>query len=180
MKTKIKRISVSTLIAVIFLLGASCAMAAPGSQKASAKAPMSGTVKDMTKDEIIKEIADELDNEDEILQVMPQLKKENDAAGKGYYTFNGRRLEDLDNGTLEKLSNNVQTQATMIRANRINEQLETMRNIRRATQAVRPMRTPPRVITVAPPALGAAHRTPARPPRTPPAAAAPPTPPRAR
>lgn len=178
MKTNIERMSI--LIAVLFLLSAFSAMAAPVSQKSSAKAPVSRAVKDMTKDEILKDIADELDNEDEILHVMPQLKKENDAAGDGHYTFSGRLLEDLDKETLEKLSNNVQTQATVIRTNRINEQLETMRNVQRAAQAVRPIQTPPRVITAAPPALGAAYHTPARPPRTPPAAAAPPTPPRAR
>ncbi|MBN1527083.1 MAG: hypothetical protein JW919_05845 [Candidatus Omnitrophica bacterium] len=115
-------------------------------------------VTQMTKGELIEDIMETLDSEDEVLDYVPELKKTRDPSGKEFYTYGSAPLEDLEKGLLEKIWARVHQTATKIRTERIQDQLETIRqieNLRRAT-------TPPPQPPPQPP------RVPPSPPRIPP------------
>ncbi|MBP7055925.1 MAG: hypothetical protein KBB52_03645 [Candidatus Omnitrophica bacterium] len=121
----------------------------------------------MTKEELLKDITEELMGEAEIFDYIPQLKPEKDAAGNKVITYEakGRRvkLEELDRDTLAKLYTMVNQVSTKINVDRINQQLETIRqtqNIQRITQ-------PPTVVT-APPRPPQVQTLPSPPPQAPP------------
>lgn len=113
---------------------------------------------DMTKDELVADILETLDSEEEVLDYVPEIKKARDATGKDTFTYNGARFDELEKGLLEKIWTRVHQTATRIRTERIQDQLETIRqieNLRRAT-------TPPPQPPPQPP------RVPPTPPRIPP------------
>ena len=91
--------------------------------------------KDMTKEELISEIKESLEDEDELLEVMPGIKKLKDASGTAYYEINGTRLEKMDREALRGLFNRVSNEMNKIRTDRINNQLETIRQAQQATAA---------------------------------------------
>jgi hypothetical protein len=140
-------------------------------------------LKEMSKGELIKEITGELDDEDEILDYIPNIKKLKDESGKEYYAYKIDekmvRLEDLGREKLEAILSSIYNQGTLIRTERITRQLETIRdvqNITRQTDAASrrvpvvpsiPQQPPvvPRV-TTAP--TGSSAQPPAAPPRIPP------------
>ena len=128
-------------------------------------------VKDMTAVEIIAEIKDELDSDDEILNLMPNIKSRKDANGKGSYVYvEGAKecaLEALDKPRLEKLLARIHQTATQIRTGRINKQLETIQQVqniqRSAVQSqLKSPPAPPR-----PPAQSQQYRVPQVPPAPP-------------
>ena len=145
------------------------AVPAPGEVKAKAPQPVtvSPTIKNMTKEELIKEINSEIQNEDEILDYIPSLKKMKDESGKEYLAYNegGRifKLDELDRVKLESLLTRIYNQATILQAERINTQLATIREIqninRQAATVPRPVPSAPRTPPQPPPA----------PPKAPPA-----------
>lgn len=122
----------------------------------------------MTREEMLKDLADTLDDEDEVLGAVPELKKETDPEGKIFYTYNGTRLQDLDLDTLRGLYNKVNRQIAMINTNRINEQLEVIRNAQNAA------RLQQRTVVPAPPTVPASAPRVPQTPRTPPPPPAPP------
>lgn len=106
----------------------------------------------MTKAELLKEITETLDSEDEILDYLPQLKKETSADGKNVYKFSADNksvpIQDLDEGTLKKILGSVHQTSTRINTDRITRQLEVIRQTQRVVSAP----TPPRPAPVTPPA----------------------------
>lgn len=114
----------------------------------------------MTKEELIKDIKEGIESEDEILSYIPQLKMTKDPDGKVIITFekDGQKvkLEDLDRETLAKIWGSINQIATKINVDRINQQLETIRQtqalqrVTRPPQAMVPPPQPPRYLTPAP------------------------------
>lgn len=138
------------------------AKAVPAEGSPTPVVKMSDSVKEMSKDELIKEIESEIDNEDAILDYLPSLKKIKEEGGKEYLAYNidGKmlKLEELDRDKLESLLFSVYRQASLIQTERITSQLESIRQVENITR--RANTVPP-----APPPL---PRVPQQPPRTPP------------
>jgi len=133
------------------------------------------TRKDLTKEELVQYIKDRLDREEEVLNFIPELKKETDAAGNMYYAYQGVRLENLDKEKLDKLFLRVQNELVRIRTERLNRQLESIRRIQRLTTQQQVPRVPNVTIPPPtpqiprnPPATIQVPRTPSSPPSPPP------------
>jgi hypothetical protein len=128
-----------------------------------AKTTVSDSVKNMTKGELVREITSELNDEEELLDYIPTLKKMKDERGVEYYTYSldGKtvKISDLDRTTLEKLLSRIYNQATLIQTDRINKQLESMRSIQNINRQISVPRVPPPVPT--------APRQPPKPPPSP-------------
>ncbi|MFA6141822.1 MAG: hypothetical protein WC738_00810 [Candidatus Omnitrophota bacterium] len=84
-----------------------------------------------TREEMIADVKEILDDEEEILNFVPGLKKSVAEKDKSLYTYEGLKLEDLDKEKLKKMFTRVRQEAARLRANRLNEQIE---NIRRNQQ----------------------------------------------
>ena len=117
----------------------------------------------ITKEEIVTRIKDILANKDEIMQTIPGLTKEKDAAGNILYKFNGTKLEDLDKETAWKIYGRARNEASRINIDKLNRQLAQIKQIEAAnkasrsaaqvrmyTQPSRPPSTPPRTNTQVP------------------------------
>jgi hypothetical protein len=93
-----------------------------------------GAYDGMSKIEMIRDIKDEVDSEEEILDQIPELKKEKDKDGKDIYTYlvDGKQvnLEDVDEKILQALLEQVGKKAGQIRASARQEQEEQLRTIR--------------------------------------------------
>lgn len=85
--------------------------------------------KDMTTEELIADIKDSVEGEEEILNFIPSLKRSKGADGKNVYMFNEVKIEDLKREDLEKLSINVGQVSTRLHTERIQNQLETIRQV---------------------------------------------------
>jgi len=136
-------------------------------QKIKKSEPPQKQLKDMSKEEIISGMVRTLDREDSILSMIPGLKEETGEGGKGYYTYHGTGLDDLDKETLENIYVRVHQEGLRIRTGKLERQLETVRKV----EAVQRVSRPP-----VPPAVNAPPQTPrpAQPPSRPPAPPAPP------
>lgn len=119
--------------------------------------------KDMTAQELVDGITKVLDRSADVMDYVPGFKQEKGPEGKEYYTYNGTKLEKLDKEKLAAIYNRVRQERTRLNTERINRQLET---IRQAQQAANVANQASRIPTVTQP--------PAQPPRIPPAP--PPTP----
>jgi CxxC motif-containing protein len=128
--------------------------------------------KDMTKSELAAEISKNLDREESILNLIPGLEKKVDPNGKEYYAYQGKKLDDLDKDTLDKILGRVRNEALRIRTDKLNRQLETVRraNAMAATASRVPRVPVPPTINV-PPQVPRSVQPPSKPP-------APPAPPR--
>lgn len=136
--------------------------------------------KTYTKEEMIADLKENLDDEEEILNFIPGLKKITTEKGESYYTYEGLKLEDLDKEKLNKIFTRARQETTRIRTNKLNEQLENIRRNQRLTAAagggvprvpVTPP-TPPRMFSApnvpsAPPPVPQPPRTPTPPPAPP-------------
>lgn len=138
------------IIVVALFLGIFVTTASYAAEPAKPKAAESK--KELTKADIIEHIKGNLDRFGEILNSIPGLKKETDATGKAIYTYQGKSLADMDKDQLMKLYRRVNAQVVLIRTERINKQLETIRRAeqaaRRAQQASRPIVIPSQPPTV--------------------------------
>ena len=115
-----------------------------------------------------------LEHEEEILSFIPGLKKEKDAEGKVFYAYQGVKLSDMDRKELDKLFNKVQQEAVRIRTEKLNRQLESIRQAEQATRAAQqaartatPPPQPPKA-PAPPPATPQIPKTPPPPPPAPP------------
>jgi hypothetical protein len=100
-------------------------------------------VASMTKEELVRDIKEELASEEDIATYIPQLKVGKDAEGKQSVTFELKKgepvkLEDLDKEMLINIYGSVNQAATKINVDRINEQLESIRQIHAVQQITRP------------------------------------------
>ena len=150
---------------------AGAAAAAKERQPAPAAATSRTTLKDMTAPELIAEINEMLDDESEIISMIQGLSQGQDPEGNSYYLYQGSRMEALNRDLLEKLATRIAQERTRLRTERINRQLETIRNAQRAAdiarQASRPP-TPPAQPPQAPPAPPSTRipQAPQQPPQT--------------
>lgn len=106
--------------------------------------------KDMTKGELAADITKNLGREESILNLVPGLEKKTDPEGKGYYTYEGTKLEDLDRDALDKVFGRVRSEALRLRTDRINRQIETVRRANVVTARVPQtpkVQVPPRINT---------------------------------
>ncbi|MDD3905440.1 MAG: hypothetical protein PHS46_02790 [Candidatus Omnitrophica bacterium] len=85
--------------------------------------------KELTKAEKLDRVNESLNNFAEIMNFIPDLKKEVDSNGKASYTFQGKKLENLDDETLGKLFGRVRNEASRIRTERVNKQLNFIRKM---------------------------------------------------
>lgn len=133
--------------------------------------------KDLSNAVVAKLITGTLDHEVKVVNFIPGLKKEKDEAGKNFYTLQGVRLENLNRKELDALFNKIQNEATRIRTERLNAQLESIRQAEQANRAaqqasrISTVTAPPPQPPKAPPIPPAAQQIPKAPPP-------PPTPPR--
>lgn len=135
--------------------------------------------KAFTKDEIAKHVKEMLDHEEEVINLIPGLKKSMTEKGESFYTYEGTRLEDLDKGTLDKIFSRMNQEVTRIRTERLNKQLESIRHAQQITSAAAgaakiptPPPQPPRIysgpsVPSTPPSVAQPPRTPVLPPAPP-------------
>lgn len=93
---------------------------------------------EMTKEEMLSEIKDDLETVDEIFDAVPGLKAEKDKDGKIFYTYNGVKLGEMGKEELGGLFTKVSQSATRFRTERIQRQLETVRRTERLTTKLAP------------------------------------------
>lgn len=160
-----------------------CLITVPHSQAADKKPAAIPAVKEtknqkreMTPDELRQYLIETLDHEAEVFSFIPELKKEKE----GVYTYKGKKVEDLDNEQLQGVFKRVQNEIVRIRTERLNRQLESIRQAQQAiTNAQRASR--PSAAPTPPPQPPQQIKIP-QPPQTPPAPpkipAPPPQPPR--
>ena len=104
-----------------------------------------GTMKkDMTKEEILAGLKDDLADPDDLMAVMPELKVGADQNGKIIQTYKGVALDKLSKEDLSSLYIRVRQNLTRMRTERIERQLETVRRIERLQGVATPPQ-PPRV-----------------------------------
>ena len=131
---------------------------------AFSETPKPKTIKDMTTDEIIASIKNSLENEDEILNFIPNIKLKTDAEGRRSYLYlegaKELKLEELGREKLEKLLISINQAATQIRAENINRQLESIRQAQNMQRMNAMQNLPRSVVNVPVP--------PPRPPMVPP------------
>jgi len=125
-----------------------------------------------TREEMIADIKEILDDEEEILNLIPGLKKTTTEKGESFYTYEGLKPEELDKEKLGKIFYRVRQEATRIRTNRLNEQLENIRRNQRLTapagggvSRVPALPTQPPRILQPPPAQPQIPKPPPAPPR---------------
>ncbi len=129
--------------------------------------------KDMTVQELADSIAEVLDDSDEVMSYVPGFKQEKGPDGKEYYTYKGVKLEKVEKEKLAAMYSRVRRERTRLNTERINRQLETIRQAQqaanianqasRAAAVTMPPAQPPR-----PPAMPPQTVQPPRPPPTPP------------
>ncbi len=120
---------------------------------------------EMTRDEMFADLKESIEEDDEIFDMVPELKAEKDKDGKFYYTFKGIRLEKLSKEDLDKLLARVNQVLVKLRTDRIQNQLETVKrvqNIQRMSASPQ-VQQPPRTPSQGP----SAPRTPSAPPASP-------------
>ena len=162
-----KLISIAVFLAVFLSLAAPDAKAA---ENITQKKEAPKTRKEFTKEEYIAHIKGNLGRIESLIKSIPGLKKDIDPAGNAIYTYQGKRLEDLDKEQLTKLYVRVSSEATRIRTERLNKQLESMRISEQLAVQNRRI-TPVPGVPVVPPQPPS---TPAQPPKVPPLPLAPP------
>lgn len=137
--------------------------------KESAKEPATKmkTRTAMTSAELAEHIKGMLEHEDEILNFIPDLKKEKDSAGNIFYTYQGLKIENMDKERLDKLFSRIQNEAVRVRTERLNKQLESIRQAQQASIAAQQASRVPTVVT--PPRPPQPPPTPPKPPPPPPA-----------
>lgn len=95
-------------------------------------------LEEMATEKFVEYIKELLDYEDEVLAAIPELKKEED----GFYTYNEVRLEELDREKLDALYSRIQNELNRIRLERLNAQLESIRQAQQAIRAVQQIQQP--------------------------------------
>lgn len=98
-------------------------------------APQPKPVKaEMTKEEMIAGIKKNLETANEIISAAPGLKSEKDNEGKVFYTYNDLKLEDTGKEDLQRLFTRVSQAAVKYRTERIEKQLQSVRQAQQATK----------------------------------------------
>lgn len=111
------------------------------------------SVQDISAEEMISDITDTLNDNEEIIGFIQGLKTDKGPDGKIFFTFNDTKLEKLAKEQLKALYNRVNQERTRLSTERIQEQMETIRQAQQATNissqaamrniSVRPPQPPP-------------------------------------
>jgi hypothetical protein len=105
---------------------------------------------DMTEQELVKNITEELDDNPDILDFIPQLEMKKDADGAIFYTYRSesgvaKRIKELKKDTLVKLAKRVGTESSRLNSERIMRELERADSFRTPRPPAVPAQ-PPRTI----------------------------------
>jgi hypothetical protein len=106
--------------------------------------------KEPTREELAESLKGMLENNGEIVNLIPELKARKDADGNVSYVYRGTSLEKLDDKTFRKLYQKTQSEAARIRTERLNRQLESIRQAQAAANAAHQASRTPRVVTPPP------------------------------
>lgn len=103
--------------------------AAPAVAKPAATKPatVQKSVGDMTQEELLSAMKKTLDSNKDILNNIPEIKKERAPDGKEYYTYKGMSIDALDKDTLRKVIVRVRNENIRLRTERINRQLDNIK-----------------------------------------------------
>jgi len=134
--------------------------------------------KEVTREEMLAELKEDLVDNDEVFDAVPELKADAGQDGGVLYTYAGTALDKLSKEELNKLYGRVRQALVKIRTDRIQQQLEIVKqvsttNVARGGAAVpsRPPELPqiPRMTPVpsTPPSVPSVPRTPPSPPQVP-------------
>lgn len=131
------------LLVAVMLILLSPALSIAEDVKAPA-APVKEVVKEikkLTRSEILADLKDDLASEDEIFNYVRGLGKAKGPDGKETFTFKkGDKdlpIDELDEDTLRKLSASVNQIVTKLRTDRIQDQLETIRQAQKIQSVTR-------------------------------------------
>lgn len=97
---------------------------APAAPVATKPATVQKSVGDMTQEELLTSMKKTLDSNKNILNNIPEIKKERAPDGKEYYTYKGATIDSLDKDTLRKVIVRVRNENIRLRTERINRQLD--------------------------------------------------------
>ncbi|MFA5084775.1 MAG: hypothetical protein WC482_00215 [Candidatus Omnitrophota bacterium] len=115
--------------------------------------------KEATKEEMLAELKEDLAYNDEVFDAVPELKAGTGQNGNVVYTYNNAVLDGLSKEDLAKLYSRVRQALVKIRTERIQRQLETIRQAERLPKTVNSPQSPPRV-PAAPPSVPKAPPSP--------------------
>jgi hypothetical protein len=115
--------------------------------------------KEATKEEMLAELKEDLAYNDEVFDAVPELKAGTGQNGNVVYTYNNTVLDGLSKEDLAKLYSRVRQALVKIRTERIQRQLETIRQAERLPKTVNSPQSPPRV-PAAPPSVPKAPPSP--------------------
>lgn len=108
--------------------------------------------KDMSKAEMIQEIKDEVDSEEDILEYIPELKRQKDKDGKDIYSYlvEGKQvnLEGVDEETLRAILEQIGAKAKQIGIDTIQEQQDQREQLNAIRRPVSSPSLPTRPPTV--------------------------------
>lgn len=121
-------------------------------------------LKEMTKEEILVELKGDLADNEEVLNMVPELKAGKGADDKVFYTFKGTKLEDLSKEELDGLFTKTRQVIVRVRTEKIQRQLEIVSQAQKMQRIAVPPQ-PPRI-----------PAQPPSPPRTPSKPSVPPSP----
>lgn len=130
------------------------APALPAKEKSEPQKKELKEERELTKPELVERLKETIELDEEALDYIPELKKHTGRDAKAFYTFtiDGRdtRLEDLDEARLKNITGRINQTRTNIWADRINKQLEAIRQAHEAQQVINVPRpqaipTPPRI-----------------------------------
>jgi len=135
----------------------------PKVESSRAAAPKAQTKdKEVTKEEMLAELKEDLSDNDEVFDAISELKAIAGQNGNAVYTYKDTVLDELSKEGLTELYGRVRRALVKIRTDRIERQLETIKQVERFQRVANPPQ-PPR-IPAAPPS---APRTPSSPPPAP-------------
>ena len=166
-----KRLIVTTALACVVSIGIITGSSSPAVSSDKVETPKKRiAVKDMTREDMVDELKTDLADNEELFDMMPDIKAGKDDKGVNYFTINGAKIENLSDEMLKQVFTRVRQAVIKIRTDRIQQQLDMVRQAERAQRAVVLPRTPyiPSVARSGPPSQPqSAPKPPSLPPAPP-------------
>lgn len=166
-----RKLIVTTALTCVILIGLITGSSFPAISPGKVETPKERiAVKDMTREDMIAELKTDLADNEELFDMMPDIKAEKDDSGVNYFTINGTRVEGLSDETLKNVFTRVRQAVIRIRTDRIQQQLDMVRQAERAQRVIAPLRPPqiPSAVRSAPPSQPqSAPKPPSLPPAPP-------------
>jgi len=131
------------------------------------KATPPAVEKEPTRKELEEHLKMMLEHDKDVLNFIPELKARKDSSGNVSYAYQGVSLEKLDDKTFRKLYQKTQNELARIRTERLNKQLESIRQAQAASNAAQAASRIPRVVTPPPQPPQVPKQPPAPPPQPP-------------